>query len=636
MRKTISVLIIGVLVLSGLGAGAVSVNKKINEIEKTFEFTTPIISEIDNDNYLKVDLQETDSFLRITGEPEIPMFTFSFDLSFGVESIEIKCLTSAEKEQTLNAKIKPTPEAIPKTADSYENSKSFFEDQKIYSSVNRYPNKYYDYKITCGLNSENIRVTHISVYLYPVQYSPALNKIYYIDEAKIKITYDNPKNQMSFGEDYDLVIIAPEKFSNILDPLVQHKIDNNIATLLKTTEDIYTEYSGSDKPEQIKYFIKDAIETYNIEYVLLVGGLKSYYNADDREDMNQGSNDWHVPVRYTNIEKSGTNDPGAISDLYYADIYEEGGNFSSWDSNEDGIYAHWDKFMGVTDDELDLNPDVHVGRLPCRNKFEVKTVVKKITGYESTSPSSKPWYDKMVAIGGLSHDFFNSQPDGEYLCDLALGYMDGIINEEVKVYSSNNDSGGPIPVARDIARAFTRGAGFLLFEGHGHPIRWDTHPIEGTDTWIGGIHMRDMWRFFNFRKLPITVVGGCHNGQFNITWYKTKNSEDYDDLYWTHGDPGTECFCWRMVAMPYGGAIASVGATGLTVSWSGQPVSLNGEIEMNFFYEIGEDDATTPGQAVSGAIQKFIDENTIQVTEAHCISIVHLFGDPSLQFGGID
>jgi len=29
---------------------------------------------------------------------------------------------------------------------------------------------------------------------------------------------------------------------------------------LKTTESIYEEYSGVDKPEQIKYFIKDALE----------------------------------------------------------------------------------------------------------------------------------------------------------------------------------------------------------------------------------------------------------------------------------------------------------------------------------------------------------------------------------------
>ena len=34
-------------------------------------------------------------------------------------------------------------------------------------------------------------------------------------------------------------------------------------------------------------------------------------------------------------------DPGVISDLYYADIYEEGGAFSSWDPNGDGVFAAW-------------------------------------------------------------------------------------------------------------------------------------------------------------------------------------------------------------------------------------------------------------------------------------------------------
>jgi len=634
MKRAIPILVVGILVLSGLGAGAVSKEKNNTEIEKTFEFSSPEIKDLAE--YITVDLPETDHTLRVSGKPEMPMFVYSFDLPFGAKNIEIICTTSVEHKLKISGKIKPTPKAIPKTSDIPLEPTKLIEDPELYSSTERYPESWYDYKITCGLNPNKHRVTHISFYFYPVQYSPALSEIYCIDEATIKVIYDDPKNQMAFDDEYNLVIITPEVFSNSLQKLIQHKNDNNVVTLLKTTEDIYNEYAGNDKPEQIKYFIKDSIETYDISYVLLVGGLKSYYNANDREDPNQGSTDWYVPVRYTNIEKSGTSDPGAISDLYYADIYKEGGNFSSWDSNEDGIYAHWDKFLGVDNDELDLNPDVFVGRLPCRNKFEVSIVVNKIIKYERTSPSSKPWFDRMVGIGGLSHDFYMSQPDGEYLCDLAFGYMDNLINEEVKVYSSNNDSGGPIPVPRDIARAFTRGAGFILFEGHGHPIRWDTHPVEGTDTWIGGIHMRNMWKFFNFRKLPVVVVGGCHNGQFNVTWYKTKHSEDYDDLYWTHGDPGSECFCWRMLTIPYGGAIASVGATGLTVSWSGQPVSLNGEIEMNFFYEVGEDDATTPGQAVSGAIQKFIDENTVEVTEAHSITIVHLFGDPSLQFGGFE
>jgi len=172
--------------------------------------------------------------------------------------------------------------------------------------------------------------------------------------------------------------------------------------------------------------------------------------------------------------------------------------------------------------------------------------------------------------------------------------------------------------------------------GHGHPLRWDTHPVDNPDVWMGGIHERNMPRLFNMRKLPVVIVGGCHNAQFNITWYRTRHSEDFgDDLfYWTHGDPGPICFNWVMIMVPWGGAIASVGGTGLTSSLVGQPCSGNGEIATNIFYMIGQEGATTLGQAYAGAIQKFIDENLVGLWETHCITIYNPFGDPSLIFGG--
>jgi len=636
-RKILPLLAIGILVLSGLGAVAIpeSENEQHIEITNSISFSAPAIKNIGK--YVTVDIQETDLTLKVSGKPEMSMVPYSIDLPFRAKNIQITCTPSNEQEQELQEKISPTPQVVPLIYDSDTTTTELIEDPEVYSSADRYPSTWYDSKVTCGLNSNKKRVTHISIYLYPVQYSPALNKIFYIDEVTITITYDNPEHVMSFDDEYDLVIIAPQKFSRSLQKLVQHKNDNNVATILKTTEEIYDEYTGLDKPEQIKKYIQDAIETYNITYVLLVGGLKRYFNADDRDDSNQGTKHWHLPARYTNIEKTGLSDPGALCDLYYADVYREGGLFEDWDSNDDGILAHWNKYPGTPADDLDLNPDVYAARLPCRNRLEVAIVVRKIIQYEKTSPESKPWMDTMVGIAGLSHDFYQGQPDGEYLCDLAFGYMEALIEDEVRVYASNNDSGGPIPVPDDIVQAFTSGAGYIYFSGHGHPLRWDTHPVEGTGTWMGGIHERDMWKFFNFRKLPIVVVGGCHNAQFNITWYKTRHSPDFgdDQYYWTHGDPGPICFNWVMIMVPWGGAIASVGGTGLTSSLVGQPVSGNGEIATNIFYEIGQDGATTFGQAYCGAIQKFIDENTVGLWESHCITIYNSFGDPSLQLGGI-
>ena len=629
MRKLLPLVIIGILLLSGVQAIEVTESKNNIELNESFSFSTPIIKEYGQ--YAAIQLEETELSLSISGKPEMPMISYTLDLPFGAKNIQISYRPYKEFELDIPKKIQPTPESV-----TYESvnllSPEFIEDVDIYSSEERYPATWYDTKITSGLKSKKERSTHISFYLYPVQYSPALNKIYYIKEAELMITYDLPTQTMTYDEEFDLVIIAPQKFSSSLQSLVTHKNDNNVKTYLKTTEDIFEEYSGFDKPEKIKYFIKDAIETNDVLYVLLVGGLKSRIYAKDRDDSSQGSKNWHVPVRYTNIRKGGLEDPGTLSDLYYADIYDGEGNFSSWDSNGDGVYAHWTT-SPQKKDILDLNPDVYVTRLPCRNINQVKTVVKKIIQYETITPNTEPWYKRMVGISGVSHAMYNGQPDGEYLTDLSFGYMEDYIDEEVRVYASNNGTGNPIPVPKDIVKAFTNGAHFVHFSGHGHPLRWDTHPVDDLDRWMGGIHARNMWQFFNNKKLPIVVVGGCHNAQFNITIMTTLRSSKLgeDKWYWTHGDFGPACFCWKMLLIPWGGAIASVGGTGLTTSKGGEPDSGNGRLGTGFYYQVGQNGATSFGEAHYGSIQKYIDENYITRWDAHVVAIWNALGDPSLK-----
>ena len=62
-----------------------------------------------------------------------------------------------------------------------------------------------------------------------------------------------------------------------------------------------------------------------MKYVLLVGGMTSLITGDPRDDANQGTQDWWLPVRYTNNQEMGsTHDPGFISDLYYAYMNQMG------------------------------------------------------------------------------------------------------------------------------------------------------------------------------------------------------------------------------------------------------------------------------------------------------------------------
>ena len=141
---------------------------------------------------------------------------------------------------------------------------------------------------------------------------------------------------------YDLLIITPDYFVSELQDLKNHKEQHGISTIIVTLDEIYNgkyfDKIGQDTAEEIKYFIKNSYDTWNISYVLLMGGSAVIpirrCNTIPFED---------VPVDFT-------------SELYYADIYDKQFNFSSWDSDNDGLFCEWYNLSGAEDSHRDLIP----------------------------------------------------------------------------------------------------------------------------------------------------------------------------------------------------------------------------------------------------------------------------------------
>ncbi len=360
------------------------------------------------------------------GQPMIPRVIKTYELPFSATNIQVKAEPSDISELKISNPIKPASSPLPLTPrqDAVIQSE---RDNTIYGSDELYPHEWSSTHIGCGLNGDAKRVTHLTVNIFPLRYRPISGRITIAEKVEITITYDKPDIEKSpLKNTYDLVIITPTKFLAEVERLAEHKNSFGMDTVIKTTDEIYDEFTGVDKPEQIKYFIKDAIETWDITYVLLFGGLKSIVYGKAQDDTNQGSIGWHVPVRYSNFQWDGaesynftSGEPNYISDLYYADIYKEGGVFDDWDSNGNGIFAEW---SGNLRDELDLYPDVALGRLACRNKLEAKNVVNKIINYEK-QPADPSWFNRIIAISGdgfLDQHDWNIQwdtsilPDGEY------------------------------------------------------------------------------------------------------------------------------------------------------------------------------------------------------------------------------
>ena len=505
----------------------------------------------------------------------------------------------------------------------------------------------------------------------------------------------------------------------------------------------------------------------------------------------------------------------SLSDLYYADIYEDGGNFSSWDPSGDGIFAAWNKPGVENDTGLDLYPDVALGRLACESVSEVRTVVKKIIKYETTTYGSE-WFKKMTVISGdgfldqedlniqwdttglptgaytiyaqssnpsaeygpietinitvdktketnltfnhndnlrIDHypglpiaeivtvsegnilgntDFTYTPTDREAYCNefyfwANMSYLDEILTIRGKSYdpkpygnlssihvwitnsaddiifedwrnntemytkentplvnrhcsvvvvpyitclrsSNETSSGRPMENSleqQDVIDAWNEGAGFMFLSGHGSPNVWADHYPgvpggRGTGS-ITGLQVTTLkpWPPFfkiplfpmdtikNGEKLPIAVIGGCHNSQFNISMmyglldgmiYLLPN---FPKIHmWCYGTPVPEAFSWRLVRNPKGGAIASIGNTGLGYGMPGVDLTTGGGdgwVTIEIFKQYGYEGIDILGQAHQQTLTAYI--NTFDMTDMEAghpktVQQWALLGDPTLKIGG--
>ncbi len=453
MKKILVATLVAIFILSSFGAMANTDLEKSNTMIQTnskyLSFSTLKIKQ-ENVNYLSIEMKDVSTYLASSGKPMLPKIVETFELPFDAENIDLELEIKEIFEKQITKEVSPSSYMLPLTleegiADLQK------KDLEVYSSDNPYPASWYSYDIYSGLNSDNKRAKFVVVDIYPVRYIPSDGRLLQAESADINIVYETSEEIIEECADpYDLVIISPSVFKPYLKKLVDHKNDDvGVKTFLKTTEEIYADpdYDGVDEPEDIKLFIKDAIDNHDISYVLLVGGLKNQIYAKPRDTANKGVKGWYLPVRYTNLYdqpkyplKSGsTFDPGVISDLYYADVYDGENNFSSWNPNNDDYFAAWGKQGVEDDDDIDMAPDVSVGRLACRNIKEVKTVVDKIINYETTDIIDSDWFNRATVVSG---DGFLDQQDLKFEWDTT-----GLENDHYTIYAqsiNDEDEKGPI------------------------------------------------------------------------------------------------------------------------------------------------------------------------------------------------
>jgi len=646
MKKSLVVLmavgtILANVTLAGMEMHTTTNTVKEEKVTESVEFQS--YQMIEEGEYAKI-LMEDANYMHYAGKPMLPYYTKVYYFPLGTK-VSVECIPKNIEIKHIDKKIMPAP--APKPLSIYYSSDENVGKDAVYDSMEAYPETWYSYYLGGGL-VDGEHVTILSIHLYPVRYKPALNEVEFANEFEVKIDYKPPEKTLVNKDEYDLLIICPQEWRDTIETLAQHKESHGVKTMVETVENIVSSYDGRDGAEKIKYFIKDMLETYGIKYVLLVGGKKSYITGNWGYDgpMKHDDSLWYCPVRYVALDDNAEH--GYISDLYFADIYDAEGNFSTWDTNNNGIYGEW-RLGGK--DILDLYPDLYVGRLACRSLKELNNVIDKIITYENSNVKSQEWFKKMLLVGGDTFNDAENIPEGEvstlwfyekYMADefekVSLFVSDGTLTFGV---TDPNKYAGKFAWV-NVIKTFSQGCGFAVFDGHGSPTAWATHFVgyaSHNDPWVNGLMTYNMDLLQNNYMLPIFVIGGCHNSEFNISLL------DFMKNVWTY-QPTYECFSWHVVKMAKRGAIATIGNTGLGYGDTGGDRNENGipdcveynggYIEDRFFHAYGVEGKEILGETWGTAITNFLNTYDAMKDRIDCKTIEEwvLLGDRSLKIGG--
>ncbi len=345
------------------------------------------------------------NFKRIPGEPLIPYKTIFLSVpeGFHPESIKIINTTSTTLPGTFS--LFPSQKPVPLMSGQKGDTPDFIEMEE---SVNR-SSRSYPETIAESTNPGYLAGHCIyGIKVFPISYTPSTGKVIFNHSIQIQITYTlNGKRPIQFNRrnfkserqfqsmikalvinpeevefnskglikdfsnsksdvpenitpslspgDVDYVIITDPTYETDFQPLADWKTKKGVPTQIITTDWLYANYTGVDNPEKIRNFIIDAYSNWGTQWILLGGDT----------DI--------IPERPAYAMTSGAgyyiDEDDIPCDLYFSDLDGD------WNADGDSIY-------GELDDNIDLYPDVYVGRAPVDSVSEVQAFVNKVLNYE--------------------------------------------------------------------------------------------------------------------------------------------------------------------------------------------------------------------------------------------------------------
>ncbi len=498
------------------------------------------------------------------GTPVLPYSKVLFNIPLGAQILDVR-VRSKSTESIYGLDVVPGPKPVAIYGDMMPDTSLFFNPE-FYSSSTLLPDQIVTSEVVHHGDEQALMIE-----INPLQYNPIQKQATLHSDLIIEVTYDIPitKDAVTYNgwSSYDgtnYTIITSDDFESVLTNFTSWKTELGFQVQVVTVEDILASYSGRDNPEKIRSFIQLAYAQNHTEYFLLIGDC----------DI--------VPVREV-IDPAygpGLDNGTEPSDLYYECLDGD------WDANMNNQF-------GEMDDNVDLFPEVKVGRLPVQTPIQAAHVLQQIIDYES-NPTTGDWLNDFMLI---AVDCF--------------GYGDGVVMTEAEInqkylFDSFFDVYRYYPTdgslsTEDIVSKINSGINIIDFFDHG-----------AYDVWVDALSVDDVLDLSNGNKSFFAFAMACETAAFDVEYVEPVIGEAF-------------------FRNPNGGASTYIGAT--RVAWAGYDCfdGLHNKFWDFFLADALANRAASPKDALHAAINYMA--TTFDTTNAPTLESIYqaiYFGDPSL------
>jgi hypothetical protein len=284
-------------------------------------------------------------------------------------------------------------------------------DPEIYAQAEPYPASMVEIAASGSMAGRKLT----SIRLFPVQYVPAERRLVLNQEINFEVEFGEAGNEpripmetaavrqlrnslvarmvenseeleQDFSPDFgtldpsvatEYLILCHENHVDEYEALKHWKTRKGIPAAIESVHDVYATYPGRDEPEQLRNCIMDYYLNHSTAWVVMTLSAPK------------------ARIRGCYCRVGGTVDNGIPCDLYFADMDGD------WNSDGDGLW-------GETVDDVDLHPDLYLGRLPENTGLQASVAIEKILTYEGYYPIPTDYQLEMLFLA----EYADPQTDG--------------------------------------------------------------------------------------------------------------------------------------------------------------------------------------------------------------------------------